>query len=153
MSERVWTDGYDDDDCLVVNLSHHNRRAFFVTFWRKNNEGYAFPLAWSGLYSRESVEASIDYYHSGRSNIAIPASAVADLLVAPGPRMIDGNVGPVVLSTAENWKRILSSMIRPIEVATARSLSNKTIPQTAWAPFAGGSEHVVHLVEACRDRP
>ncbi|MDZ4130903.1 MAG: hypothetical protein U1E02_43040, partial [Hydrogenophaga sp.] len=67
MSTRVWTDGYRDDDFLIVNLSHHNKLAFFMTFWRKDDAGYTFPLAWSGLYKKKTVMASLDYYHSGHS--------------------------------------------------------------------------------------
>lgn len=133
---RVWTDGYEDADCLVINLSHHHQKAAFVTFWRPDNNGYAFPLAWAGLYAREEVDKQLDYYHTGHCHIAIPAAAVEGLLVSPGHRMIDNDAGPVMLSTKENWGHILRSLIRPVATPTASRLCNKSIPAWAWQPLA-----------------
>lgn len=99
------------DDCFVVNLSHHKQEDRYITFWRPEDCGYAWPLAWAGRYRREDVIKSQGYYNSGYGNIAIPCHAVASMLEDPEPGMIDNNAGPVVRNTKENWLQILAAVV------------------------------------------
>lgn len=101
------------DQFYVVNLSHHNRQSPYITFWRPDDKGYAWPLSWAGRYPREAIVASLDYYHNGHSNIAVACAAADALAVAPSPGTVDGNKGPVVLNTQANWRALLAAMIEP----------------------------------------
>jgi len=90
------------------------RRSFhgnpYITFWRPKNAGYAYPLPWSGRYTKADVDASRGYYNAiegGRLiRCAVPCEVVEEIAEPPGPGMIDGNVGPVVYNTAANRKSI-----------------------------------------------
>lgn len=94
----------------VVNLSHSNKEHRYVTFWRPNDAGYAYPLSWAGRYERARVLEHLDYYNSG-DNIAVPCEIVEQLAVAPAPGMIDGDAGPVVPSNAECWDVLIAYKI------------------------------------------
>ena len=98
---------------FIVNLSHLHREHSYVTVWRPDNAGYAWPLSWAGRYPESQVRASLAYYNSG-SNVAVPCEVLEALAVAPGPGMVDNDAGPVVPSNALNWKRILRSVIGPV---------------------------------------
>jgi len=37
-------------------------RLRYVTFWRPDNKGYAYPLAWAGKYDRKTIINGGDYY-------------------------------------------------------------------------------------------
>lgn len=86
----------------IVNLSHLQREHRYVTFWRDNDSGYAWPLSWAGRYSEEQVRKHLDYYNSG-ANIAVPCAVVDAMAVEPMKGDIDNNAGPVVLSNRSNW--------------------------------------------------
>ncbi|CEG08746.1 hypothetical protein BN961_02164 [Afipia felis] len=77
----------------------------YITVWRPKNAGYAYPLPWAGKYSRAQVIDGGDYYTNrvGRSLVrfAIPCAVADKLGVQPAPKMVDGNVGPVLPNTAE----------------------------------------------------
>lgn len=82
----------------------------YVTFWRPNNSNYAYPLSWSGDYSKETVDEGANYYteKDGRSFIrfAVPREVAEKIAENPRPGDIDGDTGPVVRNTDEN-RRIL----------------------------------------------
>lgn len=102
----------DSDLFYIVNLSHLQREHLYVTVWRPDNCGYAWPLSWAGRYTRADVMARLDYYNSG-ANVAVPCAVLDALAVDPEPGLIDGDKGPVVRSNKENWQLILNNVIAP----------------------------------------
>lgn len=96
----------------IVNLSHLHREHRYVTFWRDNDSGYAWPLSWAGRYSESQVREHLDYYNSG-GNIAVPCAVVDAMAVDPRPGDIDNNAGPVVLSNRTNWGVLQKHQIAP----------------------------------------
>jgi hypothetical protein len=100
-----------EDVFYVVSLKHTHRRDRYITFWRPDDRGYAYPLSWSGKYPREHVAAHLGYYNTGCAAIAVRCEAVDPLAVDPEPGMVDGDAGPVVLNNAANWKVLLANTI------------------------------------------
>lgn len=107
MSEQ----GTTKDLFYIVSVKHTQRRHRYITFWRSDDRGYAYPLSWSGKYTRGQVEASLGYYNSGCSTIAVRCEAVDSLAVDPVPGEIDNDAGPVVHNNGENWKALLANVI------------------------------------------
>ena len=99
-----------EEQFLVVNLSHARSDQYYVTFWRPDAKGYAFPLSWAGLYPRSVIEAHLDYFHSGE-NLAVKAKSVLPMLLDPLKGYVDGDAGPVVPNTREVWSVLCASMI------------------------------------------
>lgn len=95
----------------IVSLKHTQRRHRYITFWRPENNGYAWPLSWAGKYSRETIEADFDYYNNGSDTIAVPCEFVDTLAIAPLKGMIDNDAGPVVLNTADYWRALMHMVI------------------------------------------
>jgi hypothetical protein len=81
---------------FIVDLREEWARRPYVSFWRPNDAGYAYSLPWSGRYSKETVDRRWSYYNTnGRFPVACSVvEALAD--PRPAPRIIDGDVGPVV---------------------------------------------------------
>lgn len=75
----------------------------YISFWRPDDKGYAWPLSWAGRYGEEAVRDSEQYYSDGVATLAVPCDLVEAIAMAPRPGDIDGNVGPVVLNIPENW--------------------------------------------------
>lgn len=98
-------------DCYIVSTKHTRSDSKFITVWRPDNSGYAWPLPWAGKYSMDEVMADPGYYNSRRSTIAVPAEVLDAVAVAPEAGLIDGDVGPVVLNNADNWALILANQI------------------------------------------
>jgi hypothetical protein len=94
----------------VVNLSHLKSSDAYITLWRPECKGYAWPLSWAGKYAEAEIRSQLDYYNSGE-NVAVPCAVLDALAVAPRPGDIDGDAGPVVLNTAEAWKAIKAALI------------------------------------------
>lgn len=94
----------------VVSLSHSHKEHRYISFWRPDDAGYAWPLSWAGRYDRARILGHLDYYNSG-DNIAVPCEIVEQLAIAPAPGLIDGNAGPVVPSTAECWDVLIAYKI------------------------------------------
>ena len=88
----------------------------YVTFWRPENAGYAYPLPWSGKYSKETVIDGGGYYtqKDGRSltRFAVPCEVVDAIAESPRPGMIDGDAGPVVFNTADNRRKLRRAAFR-----------------------------------------
>jgi hypothetical protein len=98
-------------DCYIVNLSHIHRKHKYITVWRPDNCGYAWPLSWAGKYPLEKVMANLHYYNTGTANIAVPCEVLDAMAVNPDKGDIDGNKGPVVLNNRENWNKIIASCV------------------------------------------
>lgn len=94
----------------IVNLSHHRKDQKYITFWRPNDRGYAWPLSWAGRYSEQMVFAHLSYYNSGDS-IPVLCDLIDPLAVDPKPGWIDGDAGPVVENTKANWDVIYANLI------------------------------------------
>ena len=94
----------------IVNLSHTHREHRYMSFWRPECKGYAYPLSWAGKYEEHEVRAHLDYYNSGE-NIAVPCEVVDALSSTPRPGDIDGDAGPVVLSTRKHWDLVQAQAI------------------------------------------
>jgi hypothetical protein len=98
-------------DCYIVSLKHTNRDHAYITVWRPENAGYAWPLSWAGKYSEADVLAERGYYHRGDDTLAVPCVCLDALAVPTPPKTVDNDAGPVVLNTWANWKRILESAL------------------------------------------
>lgn len=104
MGERAQT----KTEFYVADVRPEWRSNPYITFWRPKNCGYAYPLVWSGRYKQEELKPGYHDRKEGRVFIrfAVPCSIVEAIGVAPGPGMIDGNAGPVVLNTAQNRRAL-----------------------------------------------
>lgn len=99
-------------DYYIVSVCHTQRQHQYVTLWRPDNKGYAWPLAWAGKYDHEAVLADLGYYNSGCANIAVRADVIEALAIPPKPGTIDNDAGPVVMNNAANWRAMLKALIQ-----------------------------------------
>lgn len=100
------------EEFYIVSVCHTPRRDRYITFWRPDNRGYAYPLSWAGKYAKDRVMDSLGYYNDGWNNIAVRCDAVDPLAVAPAKGMIDNDAGPVVPNSRESWKALLAAVIQ-----------------------------------------
>lgn len=98
-------------DCYVVSLKWTKRDTPYITVWRPNDSGYAWPLSWAGKYSEDVVRSNAKYYHRGDDTLAVPCEVLDALGVPPTPGTVDNNAGPVVLNNRENWTAILAGAL------------------------------------------
>jgi hypothetical protein len=86
----------------IVDLRVEWSRRPYITVWRPDNKGYAYPLPWAGLYDQATVNAGGDYYSTKDGTrewrrFPVPRHVVEALAIPqPEPGVIDGNVGPVL---------------------------------------------------------
>jgi len=91
----------------IVDLRPEWSRNPYITFWRPDCAGYAYPLPWAGKYSREEVERRGEYLttkgYKGRYFIrfAVLCETVELLAEQPKPGVIDHNTGPVVVNNGK----------------------------------------------------
>lgn len=103
-----------------------------ITFWRPANAGYAFPLPWSGKYTLAEVLAKPGYYWErpyGKPRAAyirfpIACEEVDKFGSAPTPRLIDGDVGPVVWKTTRIVKALRAAMLPMPPTPTTTALTS-----------------------------
>lgn len=92
-------------DYYIVDVRPSFRGNPYITLWRADNAGYAYPLPWAGKYDRATVDAYPNYYAKKEGSrfwrFPVPCEAVEQLGVKPAPRMIDGGAGPVIPNTAK----------------------------------------------------
>lgn len=100
---------------FVVDLRSKWSRNPYITLWRPNSAGYAYPLPWAGRYTTDEIEAAGDYhtqrrYVAGKGHVgvwerfAVACEEIERLATPPDPvgrHSIDGNVGPVVRNSAD----------------------------------------------------
>lgn len=100
---------------FVVDLRQEWNRNPYVTLWRPESCGYAYPLPWAGRYTTDEIEASGSYhtqrrYVAGKGHVgvwdrfAVACEEIERLATAPdvvGRGRIDGNTGPVVRNSAD----------------------------------------------------
>lgn len=99
-------------DFYIVNLSHAKPGDRYISLWRPECKGYAWPLPWAGRYPEAVVRENLGYYNNGE-NLAVPCELIESMAVAPAPGEVDGDAGPVVPATRENWKLLLAAAIEP----------------------------------------
>lgn len=108
----------------IVDMRPEWRGKWAVTFWRPKDAGYAYPLSWAGKYTRQTVEDGGTYYttRSGRHLIrfAVPCHVADALAVAPPPRQIDSDAGPVVFNSPENRAKLRKAALRITAAAPAK---------------------------------
>lgn len=91
----------------VISLKWTKRDTPYITVWRPNDCGYAWPLSWAGRYEEDTILGNREYYHRGDDTMAIACELLDEMAVEPAKGMVDGNVGPVVMNTKANWLKIL----------------------------------------------
>lgn len=101
------------NDFFIISVKHTQRQHAYITVWRPNDCGYAYPLSWAGRYDEASVRAHLDYYNNGHSTIAVPCSVVYAMSVPPAPGTIDNDAGPIIENTRENWHALIVNAIEP----------------------------------------
>lgn len=99
-------------DCYIVDLGHARHADKYISLWRPECKGYAWPLPWAGRYPEAVVREALDYYNRGES-LAVPCELIESLAIAPAPGEVDGDAGPVVPATRDNWDRIRAVAIAP----------------------------------------
>lgn len=108
----------------ICDLRPEWRGKPYVTFWRPENAGYAYPLPWAGKYTLAEVTADPGYYWErpyGKLRAAyirfpIPCTEVDKFGADPTPGLVDGNVGPVVWKTTRTVKALRAAMLPPAEL-------------------------------------
>lgn len=95
-------------DFYIVDVREEWRRKPYITVWRPDDAGYAFPLAWAGRYTAERINEHPSYYHKHRygstrvlERYPVPCAVVELHAVAPSPGIIDGDAGPVLPNTGK----------------------------------------------------
>jgi hypothetical protein len=77
----------------------------YITFWRPDDAGYAYPLSWAGKYNIDRIAANARYYwiKNTRALVRFPILCrVANHYgEPPAPGMVDGDVGPVIPNTRQ----------------------------------------------------
>ena len=98
----------------IVSVKWTRPEHAYITFWRPDEAGYAYPLSWSGKYSEADVLANLPYYNNGADTIAVPCSVVDPLGIQPAPGMVDGDAGPVIMNNKVNRDLLKANAIRPV---------------------------------------
>jgi len=113
----------DDTEFFIVDLRPEWCRNPYVTLWRPNDAGYAYPLPWSGRYSKQAVDEGGSYYFGSEGHgrqihrFPVPCDVVERLSTAkPAAHMIDGDVGPVVPNAAEIKKALKAARYKPAAI-------------------------------------
>lgn len=105
------------EEFYIADMRRGWRGNPYVTFWRPDNAGYAYPLSWAGRYSKETVVEGGDYYteREGRSlqRFAVPVEVADKIATAPRPGMIDGDAGPVVINDETNRRKLRRAALLP----------------------------------------
>ncbi len=139
----------------IADLRPEWRSKRYVTFWRPNDAGYAFPLSWSGQYAQADLIAAVNYYwaREGQSLIRfpVPCAIVDRRAVPPAPGVIDGDAGPVLPNngTTRKWLRrqafIPECLFTSYDVSTgrfpdARPYRAKSPAAARWADYRQARE-------------
>lgn len=92
---------------LIFSPKHTRRGDPYVTFWRSEQRGYAWPLRWAGRYKEcEALDIASD------DALPVPEHIVGSMAIdRPDPGWIDGDVGPVVPNTRANRKRLIAASV------------------------------------------
>jgi hypothetical protein len=111
----------------ICDLRLDWKRHKYVTFWRPNNANYAWPLEWSGIYDRATIEEHGSYYYgawdSERERFPVPIALARHLAT---PTIIDGKAVVCVKNSKRNRELLRASRYVPAAAA-------QRLPETAEA--------------------
>ncbi|KXV23870.1 hypothetical protein AD942_11090 [Gluconobacter japonicus] len=114
----------DTDQYIIVDLRSAWARKPFISFWRPDFAGYAYPLSWAGDYSRATVIEKGSYLTRRRYSattdrdtgkwecFAVLRSVAEAIGIEPPPGQIDGNAGPVVVNNKQNRDYLIANRLR-----------------------------------------
>ena len=109
---------------FIVDLRPEWNSNPYVTLWRPDDAGYAYPLPWAGRYSKEQVDEGGSYYYGSKDHrtridrFPVPCEVAERLSTAkPAAHVIDGDVGPVLPNTDEIKKALKAARYRPASIA------------------------------------
>ncbi|GFM29233.1 hypothetical protein [Novosphingobium sp. PY1] len=104
----------------IVDVRQEWRHKPYITVWRPDDAGYAYPLSWAGRYSKDRIDANPTYYHKHRwpsqralERFPVACEIVERMGIAPNPREIDGDAGPVIPNTGANRIALRRARYRP----------------------------------------
>lgn len=112
-------------DFYIIDMRPEWSRKPYITVWRPDDAGYAYPLSWGGKYSKETVDAAPGYYcnrgacASGQprkrlTRFPVPCDVVEALAIPkPTPRIIDGDTGPVLVNDAKTRAALRKAKYMP----------------------------------------
>lgn len=100
---------------FIVDLRAEWTRKPYITLWRPDYCGYAYPLPWAGRYTAKDIAEKGSYlnqrrYVSGKGHVGpwerfgVACEEIERLATGPdliGRGRIDGNTGPVVRNSAD----------------------------------------------------
>jgi hypothetical protein len=105
------------NEFYIVDLRPEWARKPYVTVWRPDNAGYAYPLSWGGVYRLDELKPG---YHANKKgtarfeNFPVPRAIVEALAIPePRPGVIDGNAGPVIVNNAKTRGILRAAMFVP----------------------------------------
>jgi len=110
-------------DFYIVDLRPQFRGNPYITLWRPDNAGYAYPIPWAGRYSKDTVDAAPSYYaHKDGSKryvrFPVPCDVVEALAIPkPKPGVIDGDTGPVLINNKATRDALRAAKYLPIPQA------------------------------------
>ena len=90
------------DQYIIVSVTHNNRHDKYILLWRPDDKGYTFLVHNAGRYDKERVMSHLDYYNSGSSNLAVPASLIELMAVRVRKGYFDDE-GEAVSNTVATW--------------------------------------------------
>lgn len=97
---------------VIVSLKWTLPRHRYVTFWRPDRCGYAWPLSWAGHYT-EAEALSITEQGTSPDEFAVLLSLAMKLGIMPRAGDVDGNKGPVVKRCIANMRVLLAAKLLP----------------------------------------
>lgn len=95
---------------FILSAKHTGKRDPYITFWRPNDAGYAWPLEWSGRYPAEQIRAASDYYNDGVDTYAVPVSLVMGFAKEA---VIDGQRVRAVKNNKQTFRQLIAASEAP----------------------------------------
>lgn len=112
----------DGPTCYIVDLRSEWARKPYITVWRPDDCGYAFPLSWAGRYEWSKIEAGGSYYATRQGTtrwkrFPVPCEVVERLAIPkPKPGIIDNDAGPVLVNDRRTRAALLKAKKLPAAV-------------------------------------
>lgn len=111
------------DRFYIVDVRQEWRGNPYLTLWRPDNAGYAYPTAWAGQYTREQIEGQGTYYWRPRygaklamDRFPVPCWFVDGIGIQPRDGIVDGNTGLVIPNTKFARDALRRHAFRPASV-------------------------------------
>lgn len=120
----------DQPACYIVDLRREWARKPYITLWRADDAGYAFPLPWAGRYPWPKIQAGGSYYATRQGTkewkrFPVPCDAVERLAIPkPKPGIIDRDAGPVLVNSAETRAALRAAKRLPPSVTAKGRAAN-----------------------------